>query len=157
MTLRRGSLAPLGPLGVRAVNPGRDRSATADPVPEPIPWCGQATPRRARLLDPEPGNVIAPPRPAVAIRACTDGTIPSVSERPLLHLPVAILAATLAVVPSVPVAGLALILGIDRFMSEARALTNFIGNGVATLVVSRWEGELDRAALARELHTMGRR
>jgi aerobic C4-dicarboxylate transport protein len=67
------------------------------------------------------------------------------------------LAATLAVVPSVPVAGLALILGIDRFMSEARALTNFIGNGVATLVVSRWEGELDRAALTRELHTMDRR
>src|SRR6186713_2750750 len=61
------------------------------------------------------------------------------------------LAATLAVVPSVPVAGLALILGIDRFMSEARALTNFIGNGVATLVVSRWERELDDVALAREL------
>ncbi len=53
------------------------------------------------------------------------------------------LAATLAVVPSIPVAGLALILGIDRFMSEARALTNFIGNGVATIVVSRWEKELD--------------
>ncbi|MDB5976402.1 MAG: dicarboxylate/amino acid:cation symporter, partial [Nevskia sp.] len=53
------------------------------------------------------------------------------------------LAATLTVVPSVPVAGLALILGIDRFMSEARALTNFIGNGVATVVVSHWEGELD--------------
>jgi aerobic C4-dicarboxylate transport protein len=67
------------------------------------------------------------------------------------------LAATLAVGPSVPVAGLALILGIDRFMSEARALTNFIGNGVATLVVSRWEGELDRAALARELRAPGRR
>lgn len=61
------------------------------------------------------------------------------------------LAATLAVVPSVPVAGLALVLGIDRFMSEARALTNFIGNGVATIVVSRWEGELDLAALRREL------
>jgi aerobic C4-dicarboxylate transport protein len=61
------------------------------------------------------------------------------------------LAATLAVVPSVPVAGLALILGIDRFMSEARSLTNFIGNGVATLVVSRWEGELDVTALKREL------
>jgi aerobic C4-dicarboxylate transport protein len=61
------------------------------------------------------------------------------------------LAATLAVVPSVPVAGLALILGIDRFMSEARALTNIIGNGVATVVISRWEGELDRTALAREL------
>jgi aerobic C4-dicarboxylate transport protein len=61
------------------------------------------------------------------------------------------LAATLAVVPSVPVAGLALILGVDRFMSEARAITNLIGNGVATIVVSRWEGELDRVALAREL------
>ena len=57
------------------------------------------------------------------------------------------LAATLAVVPEVPVAGLALILGIDRFMSEARALTNIIGNGVATIVVSRWEGELDVAKL----------
>jgi aerobic C4-dicarboxylate transport protein len=65
------------------------------------------------------------------------------------------LAATLAVVPTVPVAGLALVLGIDRFMSEARALTNFIGNGVATIVVSRWEGELDRAALDRELHRRG--
>jgi aerobic C4-dicarboxylate transport protein len=61
------------------------------------------------------------------------------------------LAATLAVVPSVPVASLALILGIDRFMSEARALTNIVGNGVATIVVSGWEGELDREALAREL------
>lgn len=61
------------------------------------------------------------------------------------------LAATLAVVPSVPVAGLALILGIDRFMSEARALTNLIGNGVAALVVSHWENELDRVTLAREL------
>jgi len=54
------------------------------------------------------------------------------------------LAATLAVVPTIPVAGLALILGIDRFMSEARALTNFVGNGVATVVVSAWEKELDR-------------
>ena len=53
------------------------------------------------------------------------------------------LAATLAVVPTIPVAGMALILGIDRFMSEARALTNFIGNGVATVVVSKWEKELD--------------
>ena len=61
------------------------------------------------------------------------------------------LAATLAVVPSIPVAGLALILGIDRFMSEARSLTNFIGNGVATIVVSRWEGELDRDTLRREI------
>ncbi len=54
------------------------------------------------------------------------------------------LAATLAVVPAIPVAGLALILGIDRFMSEARALTNFIGNGVATVVISKWENELDQ-------------
>ncbi len=61
------------------------------------------------------------------------------------------LAATLAVVPTVPVAGLALVLGIDRFMSEARAITNFIGNGVATIAVSRWEGELDHGVLAREL------
>jgi aerobic C4-dicarboxylate transport protein len=61
------------------------------------------------------------------------------------------LAATLAVVPSIPVAGLALILGVDRFMSEARSLTNFVGNGVAAIVVSRWEGELDLATLTREL------
>jgi len=61
------------------------------------------------------------------------------------------LAATLTVVPAVPVAGLALILGIDRFMSEARALTNFIGNGVATIVVANWEGELDRPRLQAEL------
>jgi aerobic C4-dicarboxylate transport protein len=61
------------------------------------------------------------------------------------------LAATLAVVPSVPVAGMALILGIDRFMSECRALTNFIGNAVATIVVARWEGALDRERLAQRL------
>ncbi len=61
------------------------------------------------------------------------------------------LAATLAVVPSIPVAGLALILGIDRFMSEARALTNFVGNGVATIVVSKWEKELDHEVMKREL------
>jgi len=53
------------------------------------------------------------------------------------------LAATFAAIPTIPVAGLALILGIDRFMSEARALTNLVGNGVATVVVSRWENELD--------------
>ncbi len=53
------------------------------------------------------------------------------------------LAATLSAVGNIPVAGLALLLGIDRFMSEARAITNLIGNGVATVVVSRWEGELD--------------
>lgn len=61
------------------------------------------------------------------------------------------LAATLAVVPTVPVAGMALILGIDRFMSECRAVTNFIGNAVATIVVARWEGALDHQALARVL------
>jgi aerobic C4-dicarboxylate transport protein len=57
------------------------------------------------------------------------------------------LAATLSIVPSVPVAGMALILGVDRFMSECRSLTNFIGNAVATVVVSRWEGALDHAKL----------
>jgi aerobic C4-dicarboxylate transport protein len=61
------------------------------------------------------------------------------------------LAATLSAIPSVPIAGLALILGIDRFMSEARALTNLVGNGVATVVVSKWERELDAAQLARAL------
>jgi len=54
-----------------------------------------------------------------------------------------VLAATLSAVGHVPVAGLALILGIDRFMSEARALTNLVGNGVATLVVAKWTGDLD--------------
>jgi len=57
------------------------------------------------------------------------------------------LAATLSVVPAVPVAGMALILGIDRFMSECRALTNLVGNAVATIVVARWEGELDEERL----------
>ena len=61
------------------------------------------------------------------------------------------LAATLAVVPVVPVAALALILGIDRFMSEARAVTNLIGNAVATVVISRWEGELPAEELRRRL------
>ncbi|MDR7377901.1 aerobic C4-dicarboxylate transport protein [Rhodoferax ferrireducens] len=58
-----------------------------------------------------------------------------------------VLAATLSAVGHVPVAGLALILGIDRFMSEARALTNLIGNGVATLVVAKWTGDLDTERL----------
>ncbi|CAG9171153.1 dicarboxylate/amino acid:cation symporter [Cupriavidus respiraculi] len=61
------------------------------------------------------------------------------------------LAATLAVVPSVPVAGMALILGVDRFMSECRALTNLVGNATAAIVVARWEGELDKAQLKRAL------
>jgi aerobic C4-dicarboxylate transport protein len=57
------------------------------------------------------------------------------------------LAATLAVFPSIPIAGMAIILGVDRFLSECRALTNFIGNAVATIVVSRWEGALDHDKL----------
>ena len=62
-----------------------------------------------------------------------------------------VLAATLSSVGTLPVAGLTLILGIDRFMSEARALTNMIGNGVATLVVAKWTGELDTVTMSREL------
>jgi aerobic C4-dicarboxylate transport protein len=62
-----------------------------------------------------------------------------------------VLAATLSAVGHVPVAGLALILGIDRFMSEARALTNLIGNGVATVVVAKWTGDLDVARMERHL------
>ncbi|GAB3777807.1 dicarboxylate/amino acid:cation symporter [Ramlibacter monticola] len=62
-----------------------------------------------------------------------------------------VLAATLSAVGHVPVAGLALILGIDRFMSEARALTNLVGNTVATLVVARWTGDLDMAKLNKHL------
>ena len=62
------------------------------------------------------------------------------------------LAATLSAVGHVPVAGLALILGIDRFMSEARALTNLVGNGVATVVVGKWCGELDSARMTRVLN-----
>ena len=63
-----------------------------------------------------------------------------------------VLAATLSAVGGVPVAGLALILGIDRFMSEARALTNLIGNGVATVVVGKWLGDLDVDRLHRQLN-----
>ncbi|MGX8009880.1 dicarboxylate/amino acid:cation symporter [Mesorhizobium sp. ORM8.1] len=62
------------------------------------------------------------------------------------------LAATLSVIPSVPVAGMALILGVDRFMSECRALTNVIGNAVASLVVARWEGELDETRMKTAFH-----
>jgi aerobic C4-dicarboxylate transport protein len=58
-----------------------------------------------------------------------------------------VLAATLSAVGGVPVAGLALILGIDRFMSEARALTNLVGNGVATIVVAKWTGDLNMGRL----------
>jgi Na+/H+-dicarboxylate symporter len=61
------------------------------------------------------------------------------------------LVATLAIMPEIPVAGVALIFGIDRFMSEARALTSLVSNGVASIVVSLWEGACDRTILAREL------
>jgi aerobic C4-dicarboxylate transport protein len=61
------------------------------------------------------------------------------------------LAATLAVIPDLPIAALALLVGVDRFMSACRALTNFVGNGVGTLVIARWEGDLDMAQLKAEL------
>ena len=61
------------------------------------------------------------------------------------------LAATLQVVPSIPVEGMALILGIDRFMSECRALTNLTGNACATIVVARWENALDKEKLDQAL------
>jgi aerobic C4-dicarboxylate transport protein len=57
------------------------------------------------------------------------------------------LAATLAIVPDIPIQSLAILLGIDKFMSECRALTNLVGNGVATVVISRWEGEIDAVKL----------
>jgi aerobic C4-dicarboxylate transport protein len=57
------------------------------------------------------------------------------------------LAATLAIIPDIPIQSIAILLGIDKFMSECRALTNLIGNGVATVVISRWEGELDPVKL----------
>ncbi|WCM87169.1 dicarboxylate/amino acid:cation symporter [Acidovorax sp. NCPPB 3576] len=63
-----------------------------------------------------------------------------------------VLAASLSAVGHVPVAGLALILGIDRFMSEARALTNLVGNGVATIVVAKWTGDLDENKLKQRLN-----
>ncbi|MNM99641.1 Aerobic C4-dicarboxylate transport protein [compost metagenome] len=66
-----------------------------------------------------------------------------------------VLAATLSAVGHLPVAGLALILGIDRFMSEARALTNLIGNAVATVVVAKWVNELDEDKLQAELASGG--
>jgi aerobic C4-dicarboxylate transport protein len=57
------------------------------------------------------------------------------------------LAATLSVLPSVPLAGMAIILGVDRFMSECRSLTNFVGNAVACVVVANWENELNHEQL----------
>jgi len=61
------------------------------------------------------------------------------------------LAATLSTIPTIPVAGLALIVGIDRFMSEARALTNLIGNGVGTVVIAKWDGALNTRRMNRIL------
>jgi len=61
------------------------------------------------------------------------------------------LAATLSAVPSIPIQSLALLVGIDRFMSECRALTNMVGNGVATVVISRWEGEVSAVDLKSRL------
>ena len=61
------------------------------------------------------------------------------------------LAATLSVVPAIPVAGMALILGIDRFMSECRALTNLVGNACATIVVAKWDKALDKEQLDQAL------
>jgi aerobic C4-dicarboxylate transport protein len=62
------------------------------------------------------------------------------------------LAATLAAFPALPVAGLALLIGIDRFMSEARAITNLIGNGLAAVVVARWDGALNIRRMNRVLN-----
>ena len=66
------------------------------------------------------------------------------------------LAATVAAVPSLPMGALVLLLGIDRFLHEARALTNLIGNGVATVAVARWEGALDLAQARAVLRDPGR-
>ncbi|WP_378953891.1 dicarboxylate/amino acid:cation symporter [Pelosinus sp. sgz500959] len=63
-----------------------------------------------------------------------------------------VLAATLSVIPGIPVGGLALIFGIDRFMSQARAVTNLIGNGIATVVIAKWENELDEVKFHNELN-----
>src|SRR4029453_5544180 len=65
------------------------------------------------------------------------------------------LAATLAAIPRVPIQSLALLLGIDRFMSECRALTNLVGNGVATVAISRWEGEVSSETLRARMDSPG--
>src|SRR5687767_14843907 len=62
------------------------------------------------------------------------------------------LAATLTAIPTIPVAGLALIIGIDRFMSEARALTNLVGNGVGTIAIAKWDGALNSRRMNRILN-----
>jgi aerobic C4-dicarboxylate transport protein len=66
------------------------------------------------------------------------------------------LAATLSIIPDIPIQSLAILVGIDKFMSECRALTNLVGNGVATIVISRWENELDPVKLQAALaHPIG--
>jgi aerobic C4-dicarboxylate transport protein len=65
------------------------------------------------------------------------------------------LSATLSALGTIPVAGISLLLGVDRFMSEIRALTNLIGNGIATIVVANWEGEFDCAVARRVLDGEG--
>ena len=77
-----------------------------------------------------------------------------VAQATNMALPGSAVPATLASVGTIPVASIALILGVDRFMSEARALTNLIGNGVATIVVSKWEGALDVERMQK--HLVGR-
>lgn len=64
-----------------------------------------------------------------------------------------VLASTLSAIQVIPVEGLALLIGVDRFMSEARAITNFIGNAVATIVVSNWEGDFDRSKMEQAFST----
>ena len=66
------------------------------------------------------------------------------------------LVATMMVIPTIPVAGMALILGVDRFLSMCRAVVNMIGNAVATLVIARWENELDRNILRSQLQASSR-
>jgi aerobic C4-dicarboxylate transport protein len=62
-----------------------------------------------------------------------------------------VLVATLSVIPDIPIAGVALIVGVDRFMSEMRAITSTLGNAVATIVIAKWEHSCDHATLTREL------
>jgi aerobic C4-dicarboxylate transport protein len=97
--------------------------------------------------------------PATVFDAFTRGEILQVLLFSVLFGPAALspgsgfitLAATLSAFPNIPLAGLALLLGVDRFMSEARAITNLIGNAVATMVIARWEGALDMPRVRRVL------
>ena len=95
----------------------------------------------------------------VAKRACGNmfdvATVDSIVQETKLMATSAAEDATLAVVPTVPIASLALLVGIDRFMSECRAITNLIGNGVATVAISRWEGEVTPETLRKNLEPPG--